>query len=131
MARAPRGLVRFLTVGAGGLSVDLAVLTLLEQAGAGHAVARAASLAVATLTTWALNRQFTFGESGRRPRAELGRYAFVALIAQSVNYTVFLAVCAALPAVPHAVAAVIGAVAATGFSYIGQRFFTFARRTRS
>ncbi|HTI67775.1 MAG TPA: GtrA family protein [Caulobacteraceae bacterium] len=125
-ARAPKGLVRFLSVGVGGLSVDIAVLWLLEQAGVGHAVARAVSLVVATLATWALNRQFTFGESGRRARAEFGRYALVALVAQSVNYGVFLAVCAAVPTLAHALAAVIGAVAATGFSYMGQRFFTFA-----
>jgi putative flippase GtrA len=125
-ARAPKGLIRFLSVGVGGLSVDLAILWLLEQAGVGHAVARVGSLGAATLVTWALNRQFTFGDSGRRTRVELGRYCLVALTAQSVNYLVFLAACAAAPSLPHAQAAVIGAVVATGFSYTGQRFFTFA-----
>jgi putative flippase GtrA len=125
-ARAPRGLVRFLCVGLGGLSVDLAVLWVLERAGLGHAGARAISLVLATLVTWALNRQFTFGDSGRRPRAEFGRYAVVAATAQSVNYLVFLAALALAPQLPHPLAAIIGAVAATGFSYTGQRFFTFA-----
>jgi putative flippase GtrA len=126
VGRAPKGLVRFLAVGVGGLSVDIAILWLLEQAGFGHAAARAVSLSVATLATWALNRQFTFGDSGRRTGVELGRYALVALLAQSVNFLVFLAVCAAWPMVIHSLAAVIGAVVATGFSYSGQRFFTFA-----
>jgi putative flippase GtrA len=125
-AHAPRGLVRFLVVGLGGLSVDLAVLWLMERAGLGHAGARAISLALATLVTWALNRQFTFGESGRRARSELGRYVAVALTAQSVNYLVFLAALALAPQLPHPLAAVLGAVTATGFSYTGQRFFTFA-----
>jgi putative flippase GtrA len=128
-ARAPRGLVRFLTVGVGGLSVDIAILWLLEQAGVGHVAARAASLTVATLATWALNRQFTFGDSGRRTHAELGCYVLVALVAQSVNLAVFVVLTAFWPTMIHAVAAVIGAVVATGFSYTGQRFFTFARRT--
>jgi putative flippase GtrA len=114
-------------VGVGGLSVDVAILWVPEQAGLGHAVARAVSLSVATLATWALNRQFTFGDSGRRAPHELGRYALVALVAQSVNYGVFLAVLAAVPTMIHSLAAVIGAVVATGFSYTGQRFFTFAR----
>ncbi|HTK36673.1 MAG TPA: GtrA family protein [Caulobacteraceae bacterium] len=126
-ARAPKGLIRFLAVGVGGLSVDIAVLWLLEQAGMGHVAARAASLTVATLATWALNRQFTFGDSGRRAHAELGRYVLVALIAQSVNLAVFVALTAFWPTMIHAIAAVIGAVVATGFSYTGQRFFTFAR----
>ena len=126
LARAPHGLLRFLAVGVGGLTVDIAILRLLESHGVGHAGARAVSLSVATLATWALNRHFTFGDSGRRPRAELGRYALVALLAQSVNYLIFLGICAAWPTFPHALAAVVGAVAATGFSYSGQRFFTFA-----
>lgn len=126
LALAPRGLVRFLVVGVGGLTVDIAVLWLMERMGLGHALARAISLGVATVVTWALNRQFTFGDSGRKPRAELGRYALVALVAQSVNYLVFLGVCAAWPHVNHSLAAFGGAVVATVFSYSGQRFFTFA-----
>ena len=126
LAAAPKGLVRFLIVGVGGLSVDVAVLWLLEQAKVDHVTARAISLSVATLATWALNRQFTFGDSGRRARAELGRYALVALVAQSVNFAVFVGLTAIWPQLNHSLAAVIGAVVATGFSYTGQRFFTFA-----
>jgi putative flippase GtrA len=128
LALAPRGLIRFLVVGVGGLSVDVAVLWLLERSGLGHEVARALSLAVATVVTWVLNRHFTFGESGRRSRVEFGRYALVALVAQSVNYLVFLGVLRAAPDMVHTLAAVIGAVVATGFSYTGQRFFTFRRK---
>ena len=73
------------------------------------------SLSVATLVTWALNRQFTFGDLGAAPASELGRYALVALLAQSVNFLVFLALCAVWPGVIHSLAAVVGAVIATGF----------------
>ena len=126
LARSPKGLIRFLTVGVGGLSVDIAVLWLLERAGLGHEIARICSLVVATFATWALNRQFTFGDSGRRARSEFGRYALVALVAQSINYGIFLAILAVVPTMIHSLAAVIGAVIATLFSYTGQRFFTFA-----
>lgn len=128
LALAPKGLIRFLVVGVGGLSVDVAVLWLLEQAGLDHRLARFLSLAVATVVTWALNRHFTFGESGRQSRVEFGRYALVALVAQSINYLVFVGVLEAFPHMVHTLAAVIGAVVATGFSYTGQRFFTFRRK---
>ena len=125
-ALAPKGLVRFLTVGVGGLSVDVAALWVLEQMGLGPLIARAISLTLATLATWALNRQFTFGDSGRAAKSELGRYALVALVAQGVNYSLFQAVVHAAPHLNHSLVAVFGAVVATGFSYTGQRFFTFA-----
>jgi len=96
--------------------------------GLSHEVARLVSLGIATLVTWALNRQFTFGESGRRRRVELLRYAGVAVVAQSVNYVTFLGVLEAAPQIDYRLAAVIGAVVATAFSYTGQRFFTFARK---
>ena len=95
--RAPRGLIRFLVVGLGGL------------------------------VAWTPNRRYAFGDSGRHAKVELSRYASVALLAQGVNYLVFLGVCAVAIRVPHMPAAVIGALAAIGFSYNGQRFFTLAR----
>lgn len=125
--RLPRGLAAFLCVGMGGLAVDIIVLGLLERVGLDKAWARLGSLAVATLFTWLMNRLFTFGESGRRSELEFGRYALVAIMAQSINYLVFLGVSDFFPHLPHALTAVVGAVAATGFSYTGQRFFTFAR----
>lgn len=125
-ALAPTGLVRFLTVGVGGLAVDIAALWVLERAGLSPLVARAISLSLATLATWALNRQFTFGDSGRAAKSEFGRYALVALVAQGVNYALFQAVVHTLPHLNHSLVAVAGAVVATGFSYTGQRFFTFA-----
>ncbi|HHN73385.1 MAG TPA: GtrA family protein, partial [Thermopetrobacter sp.] len=66
--RMPR-LLRFLLVGFGGLAVDMGVFRLLTlAAGLPPLSARVASLALATLFTWSLNRAFTFGASGRRRR---------------------------------------------------------------
>jgi len=125
---APKGLVRFLCVGFGGLAVDQSVLWVSEHFGAPYAAARALAILVATCVTWALNRRFTFGDSGRSPHMEALRYFAVAMAAQyGVNYPVSLAVPAVVPHIPHALAAFIGAVVATLFSYSGQRFFTFAR----
>ena len=88
--------------------------------------ARAISLPTATLTTWILNRLHTFKGSGRAAHQEAIRYFVVAGIAQSVNYVAALGLTDVIQHVPHVVAAFIGSVIATLFSYTGQRFFTFA-----
>jgi putative flippase GtrA len=125
MAFAPKGLFSFLTVGLLGLATDLAVLWFVERLGFGKAVARAVSLSVATLVTWSLNRRLTFAASQRKPVGELVRYSVVALLAQGLNYIVFLEVLRFKPKLSHSLAAILGAVVATIFSYSGQRFFTF------
>lgn len=126
---APKGLLRFLTVGVGGLAVDIAVLWLVrERLGLDHALARLISLGVATIVTWALNRQFTFGESGRRSGWEFLRYAAVAAVAQSVNYLCYLGLVATHLHIDYRLLAFASAVIATGFSYSGHRFFTFAAK---
>ena len=128
LRRAPMGLIRFLCVGFGGLAVDQSVLWTSEQAGLSYGIARALAILVATCVTWALNRKFTFGDSGRRAHHEALRYFAVAMVAQyGVNYPVSLIVPTLIPHVSHQLAAFCGAVVATVFSYSGQRFFTFAR----
>ena len=127
---APTRLIRFLCVGMAGLAVDQASLAIFDQAGLPFYIARAAAIAVATGVTWQLNRRFTFANTGRAAHHEAGRYFAVAALAQSVNYGVSLFVNAQAPHWPHALAAFIGAVAATTFSYSGQRYFTFAPKTR-
>jgi putative flippase GtrA len=122
----PAGLVRFLGVGVLGLVVDLGLLVLLEKAGLPLWGARAISLPTATLATWVLNRIHTFSGSGRAAHHEALRYFAVAGVAQSVNYLVALGLADLGPHVPHVVAAFVGSVVATLFSYTGQRFFTFA-----
>jgi putative flippase GtrA len=123
---APRGLIRFVCVGFGGLAVDQSVLFVSERLGTPFSIARALAIIVATFATWALNRRFTFAETGRPVHWEALRYFGVAFVAQSVNYAVSLMLAARYSELPHALVAFIGAVAATAFSYSGQRFFTFA-----
>ncbi len=122
----PAGFVRFLAVGVIGLATNLGLLWVLERFGLHLSAALAASLVVATLVTWVLNRLHTFGSSGRPMHHEALRYFGVALVAQSINYLVVLGIVDLIPHFPHVVAAFIGSVIATLFSYTGQRFFTFA-----
>jgi putative flippase GtrA len=126
LALVPKGLIRFLAVGMGGLFVDQSVLWTSEHFGMPFVYARAFAIAVATCFTWALNRRFTFGDSGRSTHHEIARYFGVAFVAQSVNYGVSILIAARMPHLPHPLVAFVGAVVATLFSYSGQRFFTFA-----
>lgn len=123
--RDARCLTLFLCVGLVGLGVDASVFSVLHAGGASRALARAVSLVVATGVTWSLNRRFTFAASGRRARAELGRYVLVTLVAQGTSYVTFLSLSRLAPSAPPLVLLVIGAALATGLSFAGQRLFTF------
>lgn len=118
---------RFLLVGFLGLASDAAVYTACAHAGLTDAFARAISLAFATGVTWRLNRAFTFGASSRSAFAESMRYTLVALCAQGGNYLLFLSLRAATPQVPALLCIVASAACAAGFSFLGQRFYTFGR----
>lgn len=122
----PKGLHKFLMVGMVGLVCDLGLFTLLEHLGVSLLLARAVSIPVATVVTWTLNRRITFVATGRKPHDEALRYFLVTAVAQSVNYGVMVVMAKSLPVLPHLLAAFIGSVVATLFSYTGQRFFTFS-----
>ncbi len=122
----PTGLVRFLGVGLTGLAVQTIVFSVLFRFGADKSLAWLIGMLLATGVTWALNRRFTFGASGRRRRHELLRYALVTAVAQGVSFALFHGFLAFLPLIPPQIDVILGAVLATSVSYSGQRFFTFA-----
>jgi putative flippase GtrA len=126
IARAPKGLFRFLSVGMVGLASHTIVFTVIFKLNAPRSAAWFAGLVVATLVTWQLNRRLTFVATGRPRRAEVTRYALVTGVAQTISYAGFLLTCTFAPKVPPSIAVIVGAVVATLFSYTGQRFFTFA-----
>lgn len=123
-------LTRFLMVGCAGLALDAGLFSWLAHEGVPEPLARAVSLIAATLLTWRLNRRFTFGDSRRMQPFEGGWYVAVALGAQSLSYLIFLALRGLTPDLPALAALLIGAVAATAFSYSGQRFLTFRGHVR-
>jgi len=128
-ARLPRP-VRFAAVGGLGLLTDLAAFTVVAGFGHHPLAARLASLGIATLVTWRLNRLLTFARSNRAQTDEAMRYLAVTAVAQGTSYAVFATlVLTALAALPQA--ALIGG-AATGalVSYNGHRLFAFAPRAR-
>jgi putative flippase GtrA len=118
---------RFLAVGGLGLVTDFCVFTILLGYAPRPLLMRLASVGVATLVAWRLNRALTFDSSGRRQSDEAWRYGVVTLAAQGTSYAVFaalvLTVLGALPQVALVVGAAVGAVV----SYNGHRLFSFAR----
>src|SRR5438874_12879916 len=86
----PRPL-RFLGVGAIGLTTDLCVFTILIGATPRPLLMRLFSLAAATLVTWRLNRALTFEHSDRPQGEEALRYAAVTAASQGSSYAVFAA----------------------------------------
>jgi putative flippase GtrA len=125
-ARAPKGLIRFLSVGMVGLATHTGIFTLLFHLGLAKSPAWLCGLAAGTVVTWQLNRRMTFAASGRRRSSEAVRYILVTAVAQAVSFGVFRSICALEPGVSPTLALIFGAVVATLFSYSGQRFFTFA-----
>ena len=123
----PRPL-RFLGVGGLGLTTDLGAFTFFFAQFPHPFVVRLASLALATLVTWRLNRALTFDHSGRDAADEAFRYAAVAASAQGLSYAIFaILILSGLAAVPQ-LALLIGAAAAALFSYFGQSLFAFRPR---
>ena len=123
----PRSLILFVIVGFTGLGVHTALFSLFFHPGwLNKSESWLAALAIATITTWTLNRKLTFKATGRGSGSEILRYALVTLVSQGVSYGVFMSASSLLPHIPPQVALLTGAVVATAFSYTGQRFFTFA-----
>jgi putative flippase GtrA len=123
----PRPL-RFLGVGAIGLTTDICLFTILIGYAPRPLLMRVFSLAAATLVSWRLNRAVTFDRSGRHQGEEAMRYATVTAVAQGTSYAVFAAlVLTVLGEIPQA-ALLAGAAAGALIAYNGHRLFAFAPR---
>jgi putative flippase GtrA len=120
--------IRFLGVGAIGLTTDICVFTILMGFAPRPLVIRLFSLAAATLVTWRLNRALTFEKSGRPQGEEALRYAAVTAASQGTSYAVFAALVLTVFAWLPQVAIVIGAATGAFVAYNGHRLFAFAPR---
>ncbi|MEM9574513.1 MAG: GtrA family protein [Pseudomonadota bacterium] len=119
-------LVSFAFAGGTGMVVDLGVLRLLIELGATPFLARIPAIALAMATTWLINRNFTFGASGRSVRSEGSRYATVAIIGAFLNYAIYSVILIVTPDgfLPE-LATIIAVGIVTIFSYLGYSRFVF------
>lgn len=132
--------VRFGVAGAVGFVVDVCVLLLfvtgLDQP---PLLARVFSFAAALLTTWTINRLWTFrrrtrGKSRRDVSRELARYGAVALTAGAANYAVYAMLVVAAPSarpIYLLLAVIAGVAAGMVINFLGARSFVFPRRKQT
>lgn len=118
----------FGAVGAAGFVVDAAVLYLLKGS-LGLFGARIPSFLCAVVTTWWLNRTFTFRErsSGLDASTEFRRYLVLMLLGGAVNYLVFalfLALFAIFRAYP-VLGVAAGSIAGMGANLVMSRRLLF------
>ena len=101
--------------------------TLLHLWSMNPFLARLLSIAFALTVTWLINRSMTFGPSRRHVAAEGARYGGVGIGTSLVNYAVYAALLAAVPALPPLAALVAGSAVAMALSYIGYSRLVFDR----
>ena len=125
-------LAQFLVVGASGVVVNLAVLTLLVWTGLPEWLCLAGGIAVSLVTNFLLNRRFTFSYARHEPalRQFLG-FVSASLLGLVVNYGVALGLrMTVLEEGPYALqlAALAGIAAGMGFNFLGARYLVFRKR---
>jgi len=118
-------LPRFVLVGGLGFLVDFGITLLLIGFGVDAFIARVIAIPFAMLTTWRLNRAFTFGASNTSQTSEGMRYFAVATSVAIVNYAIYAGLLVAIPSIPPGFAIVIAVGFATILSYYGYRLFAF------
>ena len=116
----------FVLAGLAALTVDIAVLSALTDGlGVSPFLARLASISLAMVTSWQINRRVTFAMTLPATLSEFGRFAAVSWTAQAVNYTVFVAILLARPESWPAAAVAASSLVAMFVSYAGFRFGVF------
>jgi putative flippase GtrA len=119
----------FVIAGTSGFLADAGGLHLLiTYTDIGPYIARLASMAVAMFVTWQINRNFTFGRSGRSAVDEGVRYTFIGILGAVLNYAVYATIIFTMPIIQPVAAAVAASLAAMGFSYFGYSRFVFGRK---
>jgi putative flippase GtrA len=131
-------ILKFAMTGGIGFVVDVGVLTILNAGlGVDPYVARVFAIAVAMITTWLINRRYTFevhdkATTARELAAEGGRYGLVAVGAALFNYATYAATLWTLTAlglgpahILPPIAAVVGSGLAMFVSWFGYSRFAF------
>ena len=120
--------LRFCVVGGIGFITDASVLAFLLGNEVSHYTARALSFPVAVLTTWWLNRIWTFSQADRsKTGKQVMRYLTVQCLGVTVNFMFYFAVLLFIePTTANAVFALaVGSAAALIVNYIGSRIHVF------
>ncbi len=125
-------LLQFLVVGASGVIVNMAVLTLCLAFGVAEWASLAAGIAVSVCTNFLLNRRFTFsyardGHFWKQFAGFLGASSLGLIVNYSVSLVALFRLFPEAPYAPQA-AALLGIACGMTFNYLGSRFFVFRRK---
>ncbi len=121
--------LKFALVGVIATAIDVGVLQVLIGTGADPYIARVASIPLAMIAAWQMNRHFTFGASGRRPSEEALRYGAVASLTACINYAAYAGLVMTQQVIPPAAAVLIATAISMWVSFVGQQLFAFRRIT--
>ncbi|WP_426169989.1 GtrA family protein [Sandarakinorhabdus sp. DWP1-3-1] len=111
--------LRFLLVGGSAAAVDFGVLALGIHLGGSRYASRIASVAVAIVYTWWLNRRLTFATAAPPSWQEFGQYVLVTLAGSLLNLALYSA--ALWLGAPLWLAFVIGTGTAAVFNFVRYR----------
>jgi dolichol-phosphate mannosyltransferase len=124
---------QFLVVGAAGVVVNLAVLTLCQFLGASPAVAIALGIGVSIVSNYILNRRFSFSYArDRNWFSQFLGFVVASGIGAAVNFSVALYLQSRVLDSGRAnslqIAALGGVIAGMAFNFIANRYFVFRKR---
>ncbi len=121
--------LRFGLVGVAGFTVDAIVLhAMMDGVGLSRLFARLVSFPVAVLSTWLLNRTFTFkGSTAHPPLKQALTYGLVQGAGGIANFAAFLAVPALVPALNHSqlIPLACGSAAGLCLTFLGSKHIAF------
>ncbi len=118
----------FVAGGVAALVTDATVLSLLTDGlSVSPYLARFASISVAMVVSWQINRRVTFALKSPATLTEFVRFAAVSWLAQAVNYAVFAVILLTRPGLWPVWALVAASLVAMVVSYCGFRFGVFRK----
>ena len=125
-------LLQFFAVGASGVVVNLATLSLLLALGVPDSAALGGGIAVSLVTNFLLNRRFTFSYArGGNPLLQFAGFLGASLVGMAVNFGVSLYLLhQVLPAGRGSIylASLTGIAAGMIFNFLGNRYIVFRKR---
>jgi putative flippase GtrA len=118
-------LIRFVTVGASGYVINLAVFALCVHVFAiDYRISAVIAFIVSVFNNFWLNRHWTFGAKDEHPMFQAVRFFTVSLVAFGFTELVLIALVEG-PGLSKVVAQAVAVAAATPLSFLGQKLWSF------
>jgi dolichol-phosphate mannosyltransferase len=119
--------IKFVTVGATGIAVNLGAFTLLLATGVNKFVASPIAIELSIVSNFMMNNYWTFRGRNMQSRTRVRGLKFnaVSLLALAISYGVFVLLSVATPTLPPQLPQLAGIVPATLVNYFLNSYWTF------